>query len=68
MSLIERYYAVKQDRDLLRRRLSTAVDKELLLLMQVIEQQETIEHLRASLKAAGERHGTPSTQTGSDRS
>lgn len=66
MSLIDKYYVLKQERDLLRRRLSTAVDKELLLLMQVIEQKETIKHLRASLKAAGDRHATPSEQTGSD--
>lgn len=66
MSLIDRYYTLKQERDMLRRRLNTAVDKELLLLMQVIELKETIEHLRASLKAAGERHATPSKQSGSD--
>lgn len=41
-----KYLELKAERDMLRRRLSTAIDKELLLLMQVIELKEELERHR----------------------
>lgn len=52
-----KYLEIKAERDMLRRRLSTAIDKELLLLMQVIELKEELERIREVHQGADRRAG-----------